>query len=418
MAIARPVCHSRTGVHYVQTGLRLDRRTITRLTELGVYCLWIECGALPDVDNKINEKVASGQQELAGVLSDTVDQLRYRTDTAIDCSRFEAKVGSLLSMILDDPTHQPMLATAANDCDGMVRHLTNCAYMCLLIGTHLSGYVRTQRRKMPTHIAEDVQQLGLGAFVHDLGKTRISEEMRDVNILSPHCGNAAYRDHTCTGHEMFQGKISPLAAYMVLHHHQRYDGHGFPQIESRRAGLGARGLYGEKIHVFARILAVVDVFDHLLGGTEKPWPTIRALHALRQRQFAGWFDPVVVAALNRLMPPFMLGAMVTLTNGKSAVVVENHSEAPCHPSVRLLFGSLEDGSAEVSEEVVNLRTERRLNVRDIDGVDVRPYFYDPPKISDGEMAYWGLRHKTAGTAPPGATGSTEHGACVTGKVRR
>ena len=50
MTVARPICHSRSGVHYVQGGYVLDRRTIARLTELGVHSLWIACGELSEID--------------------------------------------------------------------------------------------------------------------------------------------------------------------------------------------------------------------------------------------------------------------------------------------------------------------------------------------------------------------------------
>ena len=391
--VARPICHSRSGVYYVQKGYALDRRTITRLTDLGVHSLWIECGELPEVDERINERVVARQEQLGQTLSHSVDQLRDRTDVAVDCSGFEEKVGELLNEILDDPMHEPLLATMTGDCGVLVRHLTNCCYMCLLLGTQLSGYVRKQRRKMPPRVAEDVRQLGMGAFVHDLGKTRLPDETQDTHILCTDTEDAAYRSHTTLGYELLRGQVSALAAYMTVHHHQRFDGKGFPKVKSRVPGAGASGLAGEKIHIFARILAVADAFDHLLGTPQDPKPTIRALHALQQPAFAGWFDPIVLAALNRLMPPFMLGSVVTLTDGTRAVVVENHSDAPCHPTVRLVFGEPGVPGCTVSDEAIDLRARRHLNVGRVDGVNVRPYFFKPPDIPDGVMAYWGLRRR-------------------------
>ena len=417
MIVARPVCHSRSGVHYVQKGYALNRRTITRLTDLGVHSLWIECGELPEVDGKTNERVVERQEQLGQTLSCSIDQLRGRTDAVVDCSGFEEKVGGLLNDILDDPTHQPLLATMTGDCGALVRHLTNCCYLCLLIGTQLSGYVRKQRRKMPPHVAEDVQQLGMGAFVHDLGKTRLPDEAQDTHILCADAQDAAYRSHTTLGYELLRGQVSALAAHMIVHHHQRFDGKGFPMVKSRVPGAGASGLRGEKTHIFARILAVADAFDHLLGTPQDPKPTILALHALQQPAFAGWFDPVVVAALNRLMPPFMLGSVVTLTDGTRAVVVENHGDAPCRPTVRLLFGEPGMPGGTISDEAIDLRTRRRLNVGRVDGVNVRPFFFDPPEIPDGVMAYWGLRCKAIRSITVAPAASAPHDESVTSTRR-
>ncbi|MCK4659414.1 MAG: HD domain-containing protein [Phycisphaerae bacterium] len=395
MVVARPICHSRSGVHYVQKGYELDARTITRLKDLGVVSLWAECGNLPQVNEKINEKVLDQRRELDQTLNHSLDQLRNRTDAIIDCSHFEEKVGSLLNEVLEDPTHQPLLVAMGEDCHSLARHLTNCCYLCLLLGTHLSGYVRHQRRKMPHYIAEDIRHLGMGAFIHDLGKAHLLDETQKTHILNADPEDKAYLAHTRIGYELVRGQVSSLAAYMVVHHHQRFDGKGFPKVKARNPKSRAAGVAGEKIHIFARILSIADVFDHLLGTPDEPMPTIYALHALQQPRFNGWFDPIVLAALNRLMPPFMLGSVVTLTDGSSAVVVDNHSSAPCHPIVRIITGEPGTPGSTVSDKDINLRTHPSLDVCQVDGVDVQPYFYDPPDISDGVMAYWGLRRKAA-----------------------
>ena len=371
---------------------------------MGVPSVWVACGDLPEVDDKINENIVVQQEELRHTLSQSVEQLRQRTDGTIDCRRFERAVGGLLREILDDPTHQPLLANIVGEDGALIRHLTNCCYVCLLIGTHLSGYVRQQRRKLATRAAEDVRQLGMGAFVHDLGKVCLPSAAQQDHILNTAPDDKVYRTHTLAGYNLLRGRVSPLAAYSVIHHHQRFDGQGFPRVRSRVPHARPEGLIGPRTHIFARILTVADAFDHLLGTPEAPRPTIAALHDLLQPQFAGWFDPVVVAALNRLMPAFMLGSVVKLSDGSVAVVVENHSEAPCRPSVRVVQGDPGMPEASVSAERLDLRTCAELTVARVDGVDVRRFLFDPPPIPDGVMAYWGLRRKQirTETLDPGA----------------
>ena len=200
------------------------------------------------------------------------------------------------------------------------------------------------------------------------------------------------------GVELLRGEFSPSAVYMVAHHHQRFDGSGFPKVKPRDPASEAAGLRGEKIHIFARILAVADAFDHLLGTPQAPKPTIQALHALQQPHFAGWFDPLVVAAVNRLIPPFMIGSVVTLTDGQEAVVTDNHAVAPCRPTVRIISGGLGTPGTSVHDEDLDLRTTLGLSVGEVDGIDVRPFFFEPPDIPEGVMAYWGLRSKAVKTA--------------------
>ena len=160
MVVAKPVCHARNRVYFVQKGYALDHRTLARLTALGVHSLWIECAGMEEVGERINDVVIEKRQDLGHVLTSSIDDLRQRTDKATESAPFESKVGGLLAEILDDPFHEPLLATMSGDCGALVRHLSNCCYVCLLLGTHLSGYVRRQRRRIPARIAEDVQQLG------------------------------------------------------------------------------------------------------------------------------------------------------------------------------------------------------------------------------------------------------------------
>lgn len=395
MVVARPVCHARKRVYFVQKGYALDQRAISRLTSLGVHSLWIECEGLGEVDDKINDRVVEKRQELSQLLTTSVDDLRRRTDAVIDCGQFEAKMGGLLSEILNDPSHEPLVAAMTGDCGALVRHQTNCCYVCLLLGTHLSGYVRHQRRRLPTHLAEDLRALGMGGFVHDLGQVRLSERAQKIDVLHGDSDDAEYRSHPKIGCELLRGQISPLALYMVAHHHQRFDGSGFPKVRPRDPGSEPAGLAGNKIHVFARILAVADAFDRLSGTPQAPRSTIEALHALQQPRFRGWFDPIIVAALNRLVPPFMIGSVVTLTDRRRAVVVNSHAEAPCYPTVRVVDGEPGTPKARVCDEDIDLRATPELNVGSVNGFEVSPFFFEPPDVPAGVMAYWGLRSKAA-----------------------
>jgi HD-GYP domain-containing protein (c-di-GMP phosphodiesterase class II) len=78
----------------------------------------------------------------------------------------------------------------------------------------------------------------------------------------------------------------------VLHHHERYDGSGYPQH-----------LAGADIPLPGRIIAVADAFDAMT--TDRPyrraWPPRRALAELR-REAGKQFDPAVVRAFLRVQP--------------------------------------------------------------------------------------------------------------------
>jgi putative two-component system response regulator len=89
--------------------------------------------------------------------------------------------------------------------------------------------------------------------------------------------------HTEIGHRMLAGSGSPpleLAATIALHHHENFDGSGYP-----------RGLAGEQIPIEGRIVRIADVFDTMVSRRpyRGPVPVDQAI--ARLRALAHQFDP-------------------------------------------------------------------------------------------------------------------------------
>ncbi|MEW5922306.1 MAG: diguanylate cyclase [Bacillota bacterium] len=132
---------------------------------------------------------------------------------------------------------------------------------------------------------DELRLLEFGAFLHDLGKLEIPREVLNKN--GPLCDADwdMMRNHPAWGAEILKpiSMLQPIIP-MVLHHHENYDGSGYPQ-----------GLKGKKIPLFARILRVVDSYDAIT--TNRPY------HRLLSREEAlkeieRWrglhYDPLVV----------------------------------------------------------------------------------------------------------------------------
>ena len=127
-----------------------------------------------------------------------------------------------------------------------------------------------------------------GAYLHDIGKLAVP----DAILLKP--GRLSDEEwltmklHTLRGHEIASQipAIRPDALSVILHHHERWDGKGYPH-----------GLAGEEIPLVARIFAVCDVYDALtcVRPYKPAWTQAAALAEL-ERQAGAQFDPAVVAA--------------------------------------------------------------------------------------------------------------------------
>jgi hypothetical protein len=129
---------------------------------------------------------------------------------------------------------------------------------------------------------------------------------------------------------MIQGKVNATVSSTVLHHHQHFDGSGF-------AGAGFPIMRHKRIHVFARIVTAADQFDRLRFPPGRPgMPTVWALRCMLEAPLIYRYDPQVLDALLAVVPPYAPGSIVTLNDGRHAVVIDHHPMRPCRPIVQLI----------------------------------------------------------------------------------
>jgi HD-GYP domain-containing protein (c-di-GMP phosphodiesterase class II) len=173
--------------------------------------------------------------------------------------------------------------------------------------------------------------LTLGALLHDLGKINIP-----VSILTKNTGLREdefnlVKKHPLDGARRIMSMQHSLPSPSVLaaiasEHHEHLDGTGYP-----------RGLTAEKIHRYALIVAIADVYDALTS--ERPYKKAQspkeAIEFLMNN--AGkMFQPEYVKAFITYIPVYPKGRNVILSDGNVAVVVENRQYHTLYPVVRRL----------------------------------------------------------------------------------
>jgi len=137
---------------------------------------------------------------------------------------------------------------------------------------------------------EEVELLASAAPLHDIGKLGIPDEV----LLKPGKLSAeefeTMKNHTTIGYSMLvhsERKLLKAAAVIAHQHHERWDGTGYPW-----------GLKGEEIHIYGRIVGLVDVYDALLSmrSYKEAWPLNRVVAWLEEEQ-GKHFDPRLVQTL-------------------------------------------------------------------------------------------------------------------------
>ena len=140
--------------------------------------------------------------------------------------------------------------------------------------------------------ADERETLRFGCILHDIGKIGVEESALDARN-SDDREQIFYRMHPLIGRSILQ-PIGFLAEAMptVVHHHERWDGAGFPE-----------GLAGDDIPLHARICAVVDAYERLRNPQRSYEPALSVAEAVAEiTAGAGTiFDPRLVASFRKLM---------------------------------------------------------------------------------------------------------------------
>jgi HD-GYP domain-containing protein (c-di-GMP phosphodiesterase class II) len=167
----------------------------------------------------------------------------------VDCRKFLSladKVGrDLVSLLANsDVLPQELFGMARHDFFTFT-HVTNVASYCIVLAERLG--IRNE---------VDLNQIATAAILHDLGKRFVSASILTKPARLDAAERAIIELHPVRGYEELQNRseYSFGQLMMVYQHHERVDGTGYPV-----------GIMGGDMHPWAKMIAVVDVFDAMTG---------------------------------------------------------------------------------------------------------------------------------------------------------
>ena len=248
----------------------------------------------PDVVEKLRTGGTLDAEVLDTVVSPMVDSILRNRDALIWVSRLDS---------VDEYTYS---------------HSVSCAAYAIAFGRHL-GLPR-----------DDLQVLGLGGLLLDIGKTRLPKEILERDTTLSEAEIQQMREHVRIGVELLKkhgSTIDPRIVAMVEAHHERYDGSGYP-----------RGISGPDIPVFARIAGVIDVYDAVVSqrpyrGPISSYDAVRLLHAGAGKSFQEEMVEQFVQAIGM----FPNGALVELSTGEVGIVIEQNRVRRLRPRVVVIL---------------------------------------------------------------------------------
>jgi len=228
-----------------------------------------------------------------------------------------AAVDRLMASILRNRDALSSLTQLKEFNESTFQHCIRVCILSLVFGTRL-GFTRS-----------DLKTLGMGALLHDVGKMKLPEELvrRPRPLTNEEFEH--YRTHPLLGARLFDGasRIEKASLLVLLQHHERCDGSGFPQ-----------GLTEDEISRMAKLVMIVDTYDNLTTGREggrKLTPS-EALAWLRDWG-AQSYDPVLVEEFVAALGLYPVGSFVRLSDNRLAIVTSVHHDPTMLPKVWVVY---------------------------------------------------------------------------------
>jgi HD-GYP domain-containing protein (c-di-GMP phosphodiesterase class II) len=175
-----------------------------------------------------------------------------------------------------------------------------------------------------------VNQLAIGAFLHDVGKIMVPDNI--LNKPDKLTADEFYVMKSHASHSINIMKntpgISAISLEVASQHHEKLNGKGYPL-----------GLKAEKISRYGRMISICDIFDALTSTRcyKAGYPQVKAFGILRTLAAKGELDITLVDNFIRCMGVYPVGSVVQLDSNRLAIVESHNSKDPIRPNVRPFY---------------------------------------------------------------------------------
>ncbi len=177
----------------------------------------------------------------------------------------------------------------------------------------------------------ELETLGLGGLLHDLGKMRVPLEILNKPSKLTFEEFEVMKTHPMEGYNMLkkQGDLPREVLDIVKHHHERRNGKGYPSQ-----------LDGDQINNMTRIVAIVDVYDAITSDrcyhdAISPYDALKNMYEWVKEDF----DKDMIEKFIKCLGIYPIGCVVELNLGHVGIVISASEKSKLRPIVMLVQNS-------------------------------------------------------------------------------
>jgi HD-GYP domain-containing protein (c-di-GMP phosphodiesterase class II) len=360
MYLIRPL-FSDDGKVLLHEGIEIKERYIQSLRNLGFTNLFVGepeniLGLEEDFHDERHRKQAmAAAREVVG---------RFRVGKGINLERVKHFVSALVDKIGQDRGNMNHLLDIRRKEEHIFCHSINTCVLSIMTGIALS------------YDTKQLEELGLAAMLHDVGKTKFSRRlaMQFPDSLTKR-EHEEYRRHTYYSLEILRETpgLSVNVINACFQHHERWNGSGYPI-----------GLRQDAISEYAQIISIADTYERLIAGLPHRRPvSVYYAVAILNKAAGEYFAPAVVEKFNQNVAVYPIGRTVWLSSRQNATILGVGINSKTTPVVRIL-----GADSAPTAQVVELDLKKNPDLFILDLEEVTPS-YVHTYSNNSAVAEWG-----------------------------
>lgn len=322
----------------ITSGTKMKRDYIQKLRELEIQYIYVEDALAEDVklDEELDFKI---KDEYCGSVKNIIKKLSSNIDDSLD------EVMAVVETVIDDILTNPDIIYSVS----YIREKSEILYSHSLTVCTLSLLIAT---KMNFNM-ERLKDLAIGALLHDIGLSLMDKEITKEHEVLLQGDLFEDKKHILYGYNAIESinNISSISKDIILQHHERIDGKGYPfQLSNSR------------ITMESKIVAVCDVFDSLVNGFYAPRLKVHMVIDYIVSKASVKYDFDVVNAFIASVAAYPTGIEVITSEGESAIVIRQNEKCPNRPVIRVI--SDKNGNKYSNPKQIDLTKELTIYITD------------------------------------------------------